>query len=143
MGAVAARLGVAKPTLYRMAGSRDELIRTSIEAETERLLDAVHRDGAAGVLRFASESPAGFKLLFGDRYPQARPAVRRVENRLYGAGGKRALAAAGLLGMAVGIARRALEDGADRDLERLRSDFDALAKFAERTFDLEAVGRSR
>ena len=41
------------------------------------------RAGAATAsLRFAEDSPAGFLLLFGGRYPEARQAVRRVENRL-------------------------------------------------------------
>ena len=42
MADVAARLNVAKPTLYRLAGSKEELVQTCVDAETERLLDHVH-----------------------------------------------------------------------------------------------------
>jgi AcrR family transcriptional regulator len=136
MAEVAARLGVAKPTLYRMAGSREELIAISIDAEAERLLEHVQRNGLAGVLHFARESPAGFVLLFGDRYPQARPAVRRVENRL--ARESSEPVAAGLLGFMVGVVRRRMEDDAAVDAEPLGSDFDAMAKLAAQISDAAA-----
>ncbi len=136
MGEVAARLGVAKPTLYRMAGSREELIAISIDSEAERLLEHVHRCGPPGVLRFARESPAGFVLLFGDRYPRARHAVRRVENRL--ARESSELAAAGLLGFMVGVVRRGIEDGTPIEPELLGSDFDAVAKLATQISDATA-----
>ena len=144
MGEVAARLGVAKPTLYRMAGSREELIAISVDSEAERLLEHVHRRGARGVLDFAADSPAGFSLLFGDRYPRARQAVRRVENRLAtmidGRPGapEPAIAAAGLLGLAAGLARRAVEEGVSVEAEQLGSDFDAVAKLAGRISDAGA-----
>ena len=140
MGDLARHLGVAKPTLYRMGGSREELISLAIDAEAERLLEHVHRDGLRGVFGFAADSPAGFVLLFGDRYPEARLAMRRVENRLQleiGAG-NHDLAAAGLLGMVAGIARRALEDGGLADPERLGSDFDAVANLASRISDAQS-----
>jgi AcrR family transcriptional regulator len=121
MAAIARRLDVAKPTLYRMAGSRDELVQLCIDAEAERLLEHVHRDGLRGFLAFADDSRAGYLLLFGGRYPEARQAVRRVENRMHdvlrrrlraaGRSARRAeLLAAALLGLAAGVARRALED---------------------------------
>jgi AcrR family transcriptional regulator len=116
MAAIARRLDVAKPTLYRMAGSREELVQICIDAEAERLLEQIHRAGAGGFLAFAEDSPAGFALLFGGRYPEARQAVRRVENRLgddlrrRGSSNAHTLAA-GLLGLVAGVARRALEDG--------------------------------
>jgi AcrR family transcriptional regulator len=136
MAEVARRLRVAKPTLYRMAGSREELIAISIDAEAERLLEEIHRDGVPGIFRFAGESPAGFALLFGDRYPEARKAVRRVENRL--ARESSAFVGAGLLGLAAGIARRAIEEGRLDEPERLRSDFDAVVKLASEISDREA-----
>jgi AcrR family transcriptional regulator len=121
MAAIAHRLDVAKPTLYRMAGSRQELVQLCIDAEAERLLEHVHRDGLRGFLMFVEDSPAGFLLLFGGRYPEARQAVRRVENRmrdvlrreLRAAGTpvrRSELTAAGLLGFVAALARRALED---------------------------------
>jgi AcrR family transcriptional regulator len=136
MAAIARRLVVAKPTLYRMAGSREELVQLCVDAEAERLLEQMHRgfgpqDAPPGerfaesfrsFFRFVEDSPAGFVLLFGGRYPEARQAVRRVENRVRdmlqrelraaGRGTQPADAlAAGLLGLAAGVARRALEDG--------------------------------
>jgi AcrR family transcriptional regulator len=122
MAAIARRLEVAKPTLYRMAGSREELVQLCVDAEAERLLEQLHRaGGVSGFLGFVEDSPAGFLLLFGERYPEARQAVRRVENRLRdalrrelraaGRPARRAeLLAAGLLGLVAGVARRALED---------------------------------
>jgi AcrR family transcriptional regulator len=139
MAEIGRRLGVAKPTLYRMAGTREELIALTIEAEAERLLEHVHRDGIAGFFEFACASPAGFALLFDGGHPQARQAVRRIENRLAAtlpedAGDARA-AAAGLLALASGVTRRALEDGTLAEPERLRSDFDVVANIAARISD--------
>jgi AcrR family transcriptional regulator len=94
MAAIARAVGVAKPTLYRLAGSRDELVVLCIDAEAERLIGHLHetfangsaRDASdlvdAAVERYAAESPGGLELLFGGRYPPARDAVRRVEDRL-------------------------------------------------------------
>jgi AcrR family transcriptional regulator len=117
MAAIARRLDVAKPTLYRMAGSREELVQLCVDAEAERLLEQIHRAGGVdGFLAFVADSPAGFTLLFGGAHPRARQAVRRVENRLHDDLRRRGVAdaqtlAAGLLGLAAGVARRALEDG--------------------------------
>jgi len=141
MASVARRLGVAKPTLYRMAGSRQELISISIDAEAERLLEHIGSAGIAGFFRFAPDSPAGFVLLFGDRYPEARQAVRRVENRLRLAVTREGevshpdVVAAGLLGLIAGLARRALEDGTPAEPERLRSDLDVVAKLVAQISD--------
>ena len=110
-----ADLGVAKPTLYRMAGTPRGADRLSIDAEAERLLEQIHRGGPPGFFPSRASSPAGFVLLFGDRYPEARQAVRRVENRLarrqLGSrrDGRRAARAS-----VAGIARRAMEDGVAR-----------------------------
>ncbi|MGH2836898.1 MAG: TetR/AcrR family transcriptional regulator [Thermoleophilaceae bacterium] len=136
MADIARGLGVAKPTLYRMAGSREELIAISIDAEAERLVEQIHRGGPTAVFQFARESPAGFVLLFGDRYPEARQAVRRVEARL--ARDSSDVAAAGLLGLVTGIARRAMEDGALAEPERLGSDFDDVAKIASKISDAQS-----
>lgn len=121
MAAIARRLEVAKPTLYRMAGSREELVQLCVDAEAERLLEQLHRaGGVGGFLAFVEDSPAGFELLFDGRHPQARQAVRRVENRL-GDDLRRAgvpqaqTVAAGLIGLAAGVTRRAIEDGTPVD----------------------------
>jgi AcrR family transcriptional regulator len=121
MAAIARRLDVAKPTLYRMAGSREELVQLCVDAEAERLLEQLHRAGGIrGFCDFVADSPAGFTLLFGGRHPQARQAVRRVENRLgddlrrQGVPRAQTLAA-GLIGLAAGVARRAIEDGTPLD----------------------------
>ena len=97
MAQVAARLGVAKPTLYRLAGSKEQLVRACVDAEAERLLDHLHgtlaeMDGApalelatAGlraVEAYARDSPGGFRLLFERRGPEAHEAVGRLEARL-------------------------------------------------------------
>ena len=124
MAAIARAVGVAKPTLYRLAGSRAELIRLCVDAEAERLLGHLHEmrapsaDGvAAAVERFAAESPGGAALLFGGRHPEARPAVRRIEDRLADllrradpALERPPIEAARLLGAAAGAIRRAAED---------------------------------
>lgn len=135
MAAVARRLGVAKPTLYRMAGSRAELVALSVEAETERLAEAIHRDGPSGFFSFVEATPAGFLLLFGGRYPQARRSVVRVERRL----GMPPAAAAAFLAAAAAVALRQVESGAAPDAERLRSDFDAAAKSLAGIFDQASV----
>ena len=140
MEGIARRLAVAKPTLYRMAGSREELVAICVDAEAERLLEQIHRgfgpadsapaarlaEGFGAFFRFVEDSPAGFLLLFGGRYPEARQAVRRVENRLGDILRREARAAgrevphievlaAGLLGLAAGMARRAVEEGVPWD----------------------------
>jgi AcrR family transcriptional regulator len=127
MAAIARRLEVAKPTLYRMAGSREELVQLCVDAEAERLLEQLHRAGGiSGFLGFVADSPAGFTLLFDGRHPQARQAVRRVENRLgddlrrQGVPQAQTLAA-GLIGLAAGVARRALEDGAPPESQDLQA----------------------
>jgi AcrR family transcriptional regulator len=146
MAAIAARIGVAKATLYRMAGSREELIAVCVDAEAERLVEQIHHGGFRAFFRFVEDSPAGFALLFGGRYPQSRAAVRRVENRLSDSLAREAratgaplehanLLAAGLLSLAAGVALRAFEEGLPTDSELLGSDFDEVAKTAARIFD--------
>ncbi|MDQ3768674.1 MAG: TetR/AcrR family transcriptional regulator [Actinomycetota bacterium] len=96
MAGVARALGVAKPTLYRLARSRAELIDACVETEGERLVEQLHAAFVAegglerspgarvdhALERFAADSPGGFALLFGAVHPQARAAVRRAEDRL-------------------------------------------------------------
>ena len=151
MAGIARRLGVAKPTLYRMTGSREELIALSIDAEAERLLEAMHHDGTDGFFTFVADNPAGFLLLFGGRYPASRQAVRRVENRVRD-GLRRdpdrredlgpadvANVAAGIVALAAAIGLRAVESGRPIKAERLRSDFDVAAKLAARISDTGSV----
>lgn len=151
MATIARRLGVAKPTLYRLAGTREHLIELSVDAEAERLLEAIHRDGVDGVFDFAAATPAGMKLLFASGFPSARAAQRRVESRLTEAlrraptasggptGEDLAAAAAGVLGMAAAIACRAVARERHPDAERMRSDFDRASKLAQRISDSGAV----
>jgi AcrR family transcriptional regulator len=120
MAAIAREVGVAKPTLYRLAGSREALVGLCVDAEAERLLGHLHAawdDVDAGVRAFASDSPGGLVLLFGGRHREARAAVRRIEDRLAdllrraGWDGDATLEAARLLGAAGAAALRAAEDG--------------------------------
>jgi AcrR family transcriptional regulator len=130
MDAVARELRLAKPTLYRLAGSREELVALCVDAEAERLLDRVHAafagapagdpgDRALAAMRaFAADSPAGFELLFGRRHPQARGAIRRLENRLADllrrsgdAGDEPVSRAAALIGAAAGVVARERHPG--------------------------------
>ena len=141
MAQVAATLGLAKPTLYRLARSKQELLRACVEAEAERLLDYLHgalteldgaRSGSAfaaglrAVERYAGDSPGGFALLFEHRGREATHALGRVEARLAtllracigGADGElqRAdLLAAALLGASAGVVSRALAQGGEID----------------------------
>jgi AcrR family transcriptional regulator len=95
MAEIARRVGLAKPTLYRLARSRDELLTACVDAETERLHERLHAaftdPGYAGeaaeavllaVAGYAADSPGGFGLLFDRRVPDSRAAIRRLENRL-------------------------------------------------------------
>lgn len=142
MDTVARRLGLAKPTLYRLASSRAALVEMCVDAEAERVLDHLHAAYARGLgetprerlaagwvalLRHAEESPDGFGLLFSGRYPEARAAVRRIEDRLRdlirrepastapAAARHPEVLAAAMLGAVAAVARRRLEDGAEPD----------------------------
>src|SRR6185503_2365027 len=128
MAEVATRLGVAKPTLYKLAGSRDELEMACVDAETERLVGHVHEHlpaepAAPAVLRamvaYAADSPGGFRLLFERQGPVAP--LRRIERRV-GALLSRAdadLAAAALVGASAAVVSRALAHGRELDAEAL------------------------
>jgi AcrR family transcriptional regulator len=113
MAQVAEGLGVAKPTLYKLAGSRDALLRACVETEAERLLGHLHDhpDPVRAVAAFAEDSPGGFRLLFERRGPEAGEAVRRVETRLAQLAGCDVLRAAARLGGAAAVVSRARADG--------------------------------
>jgi AcrR family transcriptional regulator len=66
--AVAAAVGLAKPTLYARGGDKEELFALAVEAEVERLLERL--DGVSRVLDLARalddhlrEAPEGMRLL--------------------------------------------------------------------------------
>src|SRR3954447_894335 len=115
MSEVAGRLGVAKPTLYKLAGSRDALVRTCVETEAERLLGHLHAhdDAARAMAAYADDSRGGFRLLFGRRDAVAQEAVRRLETRLAQLRGMSALGAAAELGAAAAVVTRARADGVE------------------------------
>ena len=128
MDEVAAHLRLAKPTLYRLAGSKEELVRACVEAEAERLLGHLHEalDGGdalpsavRAVSRYAAYSPGGFRLLFGGRRAEAEVARRRIEARVADLVGRDEVVAAALLGAAVGAVGRALAEDLVVDPEAL------------------------
>ena len=87
MGAVAERVGVRGPSLYKRFSSRDALLAAMAEdafADQERLFSAAVRgdDPAADMRRvadayrtYAHRHPAAYSLLFAATSPEARPAV--------------------------------------------------------------------
>ena len=126
MSDVAGRLGVAKPTLYKLAGSREALVRTCVETEAERLLGHLHEhdDAVRAMAAYADDSPGGFRLLFGRREAVAQEAVRRLETRLAELRGVEPLRAAAELGAASAVVARARADG----IEPVGSSFDRMEK---------------
>ena len=113
MTEIARRLRVAKPTLYKLARSRAELVRACVETEAERLLGHLHahEDALVAVDAYERDSPGGFRLLFERRPAEAAEAMRRVEARLAERGGGDVLRAAGRLGRAAAIVSRARAEG--------------------------------
>lgn len=115
--ALAAALGVAKPTLYAHGTSKEALFLRAVEAEVERVVGALHaaerasvgrsaRDRAAlaalGLLDHAAARPAGARLLARTAHhatsgvaPDVAAALQRVPDRI-AAGLRRDLAADGL-----------------------------------------------
>ena len=120
MDALARRLGMAKPTLYRLATSKAQLIDTCLDAEAERFVDQV-REAPPGraferILRavdgYERDSPGGFRLLAERRAAGAELRLQRVEARLAELLPADRIAAAGLLAAAIAIVaatRRASE----------------------------------
>jgi AcrR family transcriptional regulator len=132
MAEVAGRLGVAKPTLYKLAGSRSELVRACIETETERLLGHLHEraradGGLADTVRameaYAEDSPGGFRLLFERRGDEVEAALRRIETRLAELLRRphAELLAAALLGAAAAVVSRSRADGVAVDADAVAS----------------------
>jgi AcrR family transcriptional regulator len=135
MSEVAERLGVAKPTLYKLAGSKDELIRACVDAEAERVVGHLHehlagastawvREALRAMAAYADDSPGGFRLLFERRGPDVQEALRRLEARLAdllrrNAAAHPDLLAAALLGAAAAVVSRAHADGRVVDAEAL------------------------
>ena len=116
-GALAAALGVAKPTLYVHGTSKDTLFLRAVEAEVERVADRLHaadratagrsaRDRATAtaqaLLEHAAARPAGARLLAHSAHhatssvaADVAAALRRIPDRIE-AGLARDLAADGL-----------------------------------------------
>jgi AcrR family transcriptional regulator len=126
MAEVAARAGVAKPTLYRLAGSKQQLVDTCIDAEAERLIGHLHEQFAlaaddetaiavvlAAVAAFAQDSAGGFALLFEQRLHGSLPRIRRAESSLAAllrSADNPETTAAAILGMAAAAVSRTLAD---------------------------------
>jgi len=114
MAEIAARLGMAKPTLFKLAGSREALVRTCVETEAERALghlfehagaEATLAGVTAALDAYGRDSPGGFRLLFERRGRHVEGSLRRLETSLGG------LRGAALLGAAAAVVSRAREDG--------------------------------
>lgn len=125
MAEIAARAGVAKPTLYKLAGSKQQLVDACLDAEAERLIGCLHETvtaeagvpvGAAvlaAVARFAADSPGGFALLFERRTDGAIGRIRRAESglaALMASNSDPEIAAAAALGAAGAAVSRFLAD---------------------------------
>ena len=116
MAEIAARLAVAKPTLYRMAGSKAALLEACLDAEAERLLGHLGEASSMASLvaaldRYAADSPGGFALLFERPAPGADVRVRRAEAWLAGLLRQPPHVAAGLLGAGAAVVASARRDG--------------------------------
>ncbi|AMM19048.1 hypothetical protein AX769_01465 [Frondihabitans sp. PAMC 28766] len=88
MNAVAQRVGVRPPSLYKRVGGRDDLIRLVAEAtltDLARRLDATADpvELAAAVRTFGGERPAAFQLVMtpGAGVPVARPEYGEAASR--------------------------------------------------------------
>ena len=102
MAQIAARLRVAKPTLYKLAGSKAELLAACLDAEAERLLDHLREATSATELlaaldRYRADSPGGFGLLLERPATGADVRVRRAEAWLADVLGRPPAIAAALL----------------------------------------------
>ena len=149
MAEVAARLGVAKPTLYQLAGSQDDLVRACVETEAERLLGHLHErvrgDDAARRARcgrssaYAADSPGGFRAALRARRGRRRggdAAARDAAGRA--AAPREAAARAALLGPSRGARARGWAAVTPRVVARLNprgSALDRVSKRARRCSD--------
>lgn len=90
MDSIAATAGVSKPLVYRHFHNRREALAAVVERESERLLELLGIEAAAGspptfeqltttFLQFAADSPASFRLLFHLVDAAAGSAKRRVD----------------------------------------------------------------
>jgi AcrR family transcriptional regulator len=92
MAAVAARVGVRAPSLYKRVGSRDELVGLVADATVQDLGDrlqqlteqqagnptAALRELARGFRAFAQQRPAGYTLIFALGPDAARPRIETL-----------------------------------------------------------------
>jgi AcrR family transcriptional regulator len=111
MDTIAAQAGVSKPLVYRHFHNRYEALMAVVEQQSQRLLETMELAEAGSAipsfeflldqfLRFASQSPAGFRLLF--QLVDANPgAARRHLERLREQLGQALMAA--LVEAAVGL----------------------------------------
>jgi AcrR family transcriptional regulator len=139
MEEIAEAAGVTKPVLYQHFRSKRTLYLELLDDTGSQLMDAIGKAtaGAAGprlqveagmaaYVRFMTDRPQAFPLLFGSgarRDPEFADAVRRVEDAI--AEGVAALIeadvdpvhrrvlAAGIVGMAEGVLRHWIADGPD------------------------------
>ncbi|WP_349899354.1 TetR/AcrR family transcriptional regulator [Parafrigoribacterium soli] len=91
MAAVAARVGIRAPSLYKRVGSRDELVGLVAEATVQDLAELLDRGAedlsnpaetvatlARSLRAFASERPAAYHLIFAPGPGAARPRVETL-----------------------------------------------------------------
>lgn len=131
MEEIAEAAGVTKPVLYQHFGSKRHLYLELLDDMGQELLEAIAtatagaggprlqvEAGMAAYVRFMTDRPEAFPLLFGSgarRDPEFAEAVRRVEQAIAGAvatlieadvdDDHRRLLAAGVVGMAEGVLR--------------------------------------
>ena len=129
MNDVAGRLGVAKPTLYKLAGSRDALLRTCWRRRPSGCSAHLHDARRTRCARWRptpSDSPGGFRLLFGR--------AGRWRRRRCGAPGDaawptcRGAAAAAAAELSDGRSRRSTAARTPAGIEPTSSAFDQVAK---------------
>lgn len=94
MQAVADRVGVRAPSLYKRVTDRDALVGAAIGSMIDELADRLERGDRdlAGLIEtyraYAHEHPAGFRMMFGDAAPRAAldrcvaPVMRAAEDLL-------------------------------------------------------------
>jgi AcrR family transcriptional regulator len=137
MEEIAEAAGVTKPVLYQHFRSKRTLYLELLDDMGNQLLDAIGKAtaaadgprlqveaGMAAYVRFMTDRPQAFPLLFGSgarRDPEFADAVRRVEDAIAEAvaalieadvdATHRRVLAAGIVGMAEGVLRHWIADG--------------------------------